>query len=91
MTVDWKKGAVGMKVEINQNNPEDIWKIAAGGLIASLALFAISIWFSLLSPVFLMLAIINFFIVAVNIIPLKGSDGYYIFRRAIRRFRHPNG
>lgn len=90
MTMNWKRGSMGYKVEINEDNPQDLWKIAAGGLLGSLALMLVSLGFSILWPGFLMLVYINFFIVLINIIPFKGSDGYYIFKRVIKYFRHPN-
>ena len=88
MTIRWY--GAGYKVEINDDKPEDIWKVAAGGLIISLFLFIFGLIFSLLWPGFLMLAYINFFILIFNIIPYKGLDGYYLWQRLTARFRHPS-
>lgn len=89
MTLRWF--GASYKIEINQEKPTDIWKIAAGGLIATLALFALGLWLSLIAPVFLILAYLNFFIFAFNVLPFKGLDGYYIAKGAIGYFRRPNG
>lgn len=89
--MEWRWFGAGYKVEINKDRPQDIWMIAAGGLIATFSLFALGLWVSLILPAFLMLAYFNFFIFIMNILPFKGLDGYYIGKYIIGRYRHPSG
>lgn len=72
---------IGYKVEVNKKNPEDIWKIALGGLIVTLFL---CIFFYILSPIsiiFYYLFLLNADLLFFNIIiPMKAADGRQIIK-----------
>jgi len=84
MTIRWY--GAGYKVKVNEEKPQDIWKIAAGGLIGTALLGLIGLAISYVYMPFYLLFGINFFIFIFNIIPIKGLDGYYVLRGLIKGF-----
>lgn len=91
MTIVWKKAAIGYKIEINQDKPEDIWKIAAAGLLGTIILSMTALFFSFIFPIFSILFYMNIGILLINLIPISGSDGTYLWKRIKAHFRRPSG
>jgi len=89
MTIRWY--GAGYKIKIKEDNPRDIWKIAAAGLLGTAILGTLGFLLSLVFPIFFILFILNFFIFIFNIVPLKGLDGYYLANALIEYFQHPSG
>jgi len=89
MTIRWY--GAGYKVKIKEDKPTDIWKIAAAGLVGTVALALAALLLSFIFPIFYILFVINFFIFIFNIVPIKGLDGYYIANRIWSKyFQRPN-
>lgn len=82
MTIRWY--GAGYKIKINQDKPKDIWKIAAGGLLGTALLILIGLSLSYIFPVFHILWGFNLVIFIINILPIKGLDGYYIVRGLVK-------